>query len=311
VKKKFWMVGILLIFFGLWWLAQRGMDSGDWAIYENSRYGFSIDYPADWQMGEAPDNNDGRTFVSPDGDITCHAYGFQNALMGETGEPQTLDEFTDWLLSMDKITKMGREELVLAEQPAYELIWQEQDETIHQGTYILNSEEGRGLHCTFESDEARKSFGPRYRMMVSSFKNEVGGAVSMAECSNFLNGVIAPLTDKQDFIDTEYTEVTMTSREAWDKEKLPAKVAELEDQDYKCFPMPNEMEETKPELGINVQPAVESVLWECEKEPNRYYFLAESNIEDKAKYEAQGLNCVKQSCMTEQNLEGAVWFCSI
>ena len=61
---------------------------------------------------------------------------------------------------------------------------------------------------------------------------------------------------------------------------------------------------------MKVQPAVESVLWECEIEPNSFYFINENNLEDKAKYEAQGLVCKKESCMTDQDLEGFVWLCS-
>ena len=56
-------------------------ETKDWQVYENSRYGFQVSYPAGWTLGEAPTNNDGRELISPDGDATCHAYGFYNSLI--------------------------------------------------------------------------------------------------------------------------------------------------------------------------------------------------------------------------------------
>ncbi|OBS53418.1 hypothetical protein A8B73_06405 [Methylosinus sp. 3S-1] len=38
-----------------------------WRQYRNARFGTTADVPADWTMGEAPENDDGRVFASPDG----------------------------------------------------------------------------------------------------------------------------------------------------------------------------------------------------------------------------------------------------
>jgi hypothetical protein len=38
-----------------------------WRRYHNTRFGVTADYPAGWEMEPAPENNDGRVFVSPDG----------------------------------------------------------------------------------------------------------------------------------------------------------------------------------------------------------------------------------------------------
>jgi hypothetical protein len=310
MKKWLIMVGILVIFFGLWWVAKRGLDSGDWAIYENDRYGFSVDYPLGWTLGEPPANNDGREFVSPDKKITCRGYGFANALTNDQGEPQSLDKFADWMLSKENITRAGKEETSLDFKEAVELVWETEDGHVTQAVYILDEEQGYGLSCFFQSEKDRKAFGPRFRIMVSGFNIFGNQDTNQVECSNFLNGVIVPMTDKQDFIDTEYVEVTMTSREAWDKEKLPAEVTEFESKGYKCYPMPHEIEEAKPVSGMNVQPAVESVMWQCEKEPNRYYFLNKTNLTDKAKHEANGLVCKEESCLTETNEDSFVWLCN-
>jgi serine/threonine-protein kinase len=42
-------------------------EADAWRSYHNSRFGVTADYPAGWKMQPAPENNDGRVFVSPDG----------------------------------------------------------------------------------------------------------------------------------------------------------------------------------------------------------------------------------------------------
>jgi hypothetical protein len=37
-----------------------------WRLYRNARFGVTADVPKDWTMGDAPDNDDGRVFTSPD-----------------------------------------------------------------------------------------------------------------------------------------------------------------------------------------------------------------------------------------------------
>jgi hypothetical protein len=37
-----------------------------WRVYRNARFGATADVPKDWTMGEAPENDDGRIFTSPD-----------------------------------------------------------------------------------------------------------------------------------------------------------------------------------------------------------------------------------------------------
>ena len=43
--------------------------------YVNDRYGVSVDVPADWRADPPPDNDDGRTFHSPDGAATIVVFG--------------------------------------------------------------------------------------------------------------------------------------------------------------------------------------------------------------------------------------------
>jgi hypothetical protein len=87
------MLGILLIGH-----SAQGMASGDsnrpnstmsqrqgFTLYHNSRYGYSIEYPASFKKQPPPANNDGRTFVSPDGKATLIVYGTFN-VFNDTAE---------------------------------------------------------------------------------------------------------------------------------------------------------------------------------------------------------------------------------
>lgn len=42
-------------------------DAASFRPYHNDRFGVTADVPAGWRMGEAPENDDGRVFSSPDG----------------------------------------------------------------------------------------------------------------------------------------------------------------------------------------------------------------------------------------------------
>ncbi|MCI4677638.1 hypothetical protein K9U39_03065 [Rhodoblastus acidophilus] len=44
-----------------------GAAAAQWRLYHNSRFGATADYPADWKVEPAPENNDGRAFTSSDG----------------------------------------------------------------------------------------------------------------------------------------------------------------------------------------------------------------------------------------------------
>lgn len=308
-SKKIGLFLILLLAVFLIWSYLKPKKL-EWERYTNSRYGFSIDYPANWQLGEAPANNDGREFISPDESITCRAYGFQNALTGAGGQPMTLEEFTDWLVSTDEVTKMGRNELVLADQPAYELLWRDLDGTIHQAVYILNPNEGRGLHCIFDTEDTRKSFAPYFRIMVSSFHSVDVDTEEMAFCDNLLSGVLVPFEDQQTFTDENYTEVTLTSREYWDKNKLPKKVLSLEGEGYICYPMPLEFEDIDQSAGIRVEPVVKKVQWDCELKYRYHEYVSSDDPTRKQELEKQGFSCEVEDCLDEDKNPVFVWLCT-
>lgn len=59
--------------------ATAALARGAWTRYGNARYGYHIDIPPGFTQGEAPANNDGRSFTSPDGS-TLDVWGSNNVL---------------------------------------------------------------------------------------------------------------------------------------------------------------------------------------------------------------------------------------
>jgi hypothetical protein len=68
-----------------------GAAADDWGIYQNERYGTTIEYPASFKPLPPPDNNDGRKFESADGGIFSVFASF-NAL------DYSLAEYRDFIL---------------------------------------------------------------------------------------------------------------------------------------------------------------------------------------------------------------------
>jgi len=140
-----------------------------WQTYENSRFGFSVDYPGGWSLAEAPTNNDGREFNSPDGDIACRGYGFNNSLLNDQGEPQTLSEFVDWLTENPEIEKvLERNNTTMDSKEAQELV------TLNNGitaraVYALGTETGIGLVCSYPNKEIMDKQDENFATMKQSF----------------------------------------------------------------------------------------------------------------------------------------------
>lgn len=54
----------------------------EYSVYENQRFGFSIDYPSSLlKMMPPPENGDGRTFVSDDDTVEMRVWGDNNPQM--------------------------------------------------------------------------------------------------------------------------------------------------------------------------------------------------------------------------------------
>lgn len=141
----------------------------EWQVYENSRYYFDLIYPPNWTLGEAPGNNDGREFKSPDGKTVCRAYGFQNALTNENGKPQTLEEFITWLTNDTSMKVELSEDTTMAGLPAKELIYGQMGK-VTRAVFVLGDESGRGLTCTYNNLKEEEMFRESFKMMKESFE---------------------------------------------------------------------------------------------------------------------------------------------
>ncbi|MBU0649066.1 hypothetical protein KJ969_03125 [Patescibacteria group bacterium] len=324
MKKSFiWLllaiVAVVIIIGLVLWFTRAAEE---WQSYENSRYNFSLDYPADWTLGDAETNNQGRGFYSPDEAVYCYAYGFANALMNDQGEPQTLDEFMDWLTDDSQYaaedemyTRVLSQEAATLDNNEVVHVVIEQKDSIKEAIYALGKESGIGFFCIYDNVAQRDAYEKIFDKMAQSF--DIGAALDgegvisgTNECVNLLNGVIVPFKDAQIFVDENYTEVTVTSREYWNRELLPAQVVSLEGQGYACYPMPLEFEEQNETPGMDIEPAVKSVQWQCELEYETYEYLASDDLGQKTYLENQGYACEKEECFTDGVENDFVWLCT-
>ncbi|HBR81032.1 MAG: hypothetical protein UX09_C0019G0005 [Candidatus Uhrbacteria bacterium GW2011_GWE2_45_35] len=283
-----------------------------WLTYQNTRYEFSLSYPDSWTFGEASVNNDGQEFVSPDKSIVCRVYGFQNALTNDSGQPQTLSEFVDWFAEGFKAEEIfAKNYTSMAGQPAQELIIDLEGATIRV-VFILNEEIGRSLDCVYSSQEVMSEQAKNFEIMQKSFEIEEASNIQVGtnDCSNLLSGAITPFKDLQTFIDSEYTEVTITSREDWDASKLPKQVKNFESQGYVCYPMPLEFDYSEQAGDMLIQPEVKTVEWSCELGYQDWKYLAVGDSVGQQAAEKAGLVCEKESCFADGVTSSEVWFCA-
>jgi hypothetical protein len=84
----------------LWLLAAVWVGSAladDWTTYVNDRFGATADIPASYKPGEAPANDDGLSFVSPEGDATIFVWGSL-----ATVEEESFADYAKRLIAYDK-----------------------------------------------------------------------------------------------------------------------------------------------------------------------------------------------------------------
>ena len=92
-------------------LALASLAPPAYRTYHNVRFGYRIDYPADFRPQLEPDNGDGRRFVSADGQTVLTAYASYNALDGGLGTDRQLAR-QSWqqkhaTLTLDQLTRTG------------------------------------------------------------------------------------------------------------------------------------------------------------------------------------------------------------
>lgn len=311
---------VLAIFlFALWkiFLNTRWLDLKR-ATYENSRYNFSLKYPRDWILGEQETNNAGREIYSPDETAICYAYGFANALMNDQGNPQSLEEFIDWLFNKDSDSNISailhRQADSLSGKPAISLLI-ELESGYKEAIYILNKENGIGFYCIYPDMESMNKYTGDYSHMVDSFeiKSDLDSEttkIGTEDCANLLNGTITPFKDLQSIVDSNYTEVTIISREFWNRKRLPKKVIDLEDAGYRCYPMPLEFDSNTPDDSVYSEPAVKTVEWQCELEFNDWKYFNKNDSSEIQTAEKSGYNCTEEKCFTNNTKQSSVWLCA-
>jgi hypothetical protein len=92
-------------------LALTSLAPPTYKTYHNARFGYRIDYPADFRPQPEADNGDGRRFLSADGQTVLTAYASYNALDGGLAEDRKLAQ-QSWqkkhaTLTLDQLTRTG------------------------------------------------------------------------------------------------------------------------------------------------------------------------------------------------------------
>jgi hypothetical protein len=72
--------------------------AAEWRTYVNDRFGATADIPAYYKEGEAPANDDGRRFTSPEGDATIAIWGSLAASL----EDESFAQYAERLVSYAK-----------------------------------------------------------------------------------------------------------------------------------------------------------------------------------------------------------------
>ncbi len=277
--------------------------------YENSRFAYSVDYPIDWTLGEAPTNNDGRDISSNEDEVLCSIYGFNNSLTSESGGPQSLDEFVDWMLSNEEIDLIERSDVKIDEADARRLLYNSMG-NVMEAVYTLNKEDGLGFWCSYPDDKIRKKYSKTFEGMFKSIKLDIGESVDFGgdNCDALLSGVSIPLIDMDTIVDASYTGVTMIDRDSWDREKLPAKVIENENNGYVCYPTPLEFNSEESGGDELSQPEVTKVEWLCELEYEDFKYI-NSDDPEKDLLISSGYGCESVSC-EKDGLDDSVLLCT-
>jgi len=92
-------------------LALTSLVPPAYKTYHNARFGYHIDYPADFRPQPESDNGDGRRFLSADGQTVLTAYAGYNALDGGLAADRRIAR-QGWqqkhaTLTLDQLTRTG------------------------------------------------------------------------------------------------------------------------------------------------------------------------------------------------------------
>ena len=139
--------------------AAGAIDTTAWKLYTNARFGFSVQYPGDWRLGNPMPDGIGITLYPPVERSQVALSGFMNLVEGTSQDGrQTLDEFAAahrriitelYDKKKTEVTWEKNQSSMLAGFPAKRLAFTYQDDRrnamleIH--IFSLGRNEGRGI----------------------------------------------------------------------------------------------------------------------------------------------------------------------
>ncbi|MEX5217529.1 MAG: hypothetical protein NW701_06855 [Nitrospira sp.] len=163
-----------------------------WRLHTNERFGFSVQYPKDWRLGDSMPDGIGVTLYPPAKDNQIALSGFMNLMEGKSQDGrQTLDEFAaahrriiTQLYGKRKIEIIWEndQETTLAGLPAKRLSFTYQDDRRNamQELHIfsLGRNEGRGVRIKLPAARSRDLMPTITRMLETYRPGRDQNAVS-------------------------------------------------------------------------------------------------------------------------------------
>jgi hypothetical protein len=154
-----------------------------WKSYENARFGFSVQYPQDWRLGDPLPDGLGVILLPPQPKIEVGLSGFLNVSEGTSQDGrQTLAEFSTahHRIINDLHAKKGTQpkweadhDVTLGGQPAKQLTFSYEDESrtliIEMHIFSLGRNEGRGVRIKFPAS-ARRELMPVMSRMLQTYQ---------------------------------------------------------------------------------------------------------------------------------------------
>jgi hypothetical protein len=170
----------LLVLIGIPAAAERHPN---WKNYTNARFGFSVQYPADWQLGEALPDGSGIVLTPPVQKCQVALTGFLNMVEGKSQDGrQTLDEFAaahrrimgeHYSKKNISLTWQEDRSVTLGGLPARQLSFSYLDETkteiIELHIFSLGRNEGRGIRMKFPAT-SRTTLMPVLATMLQTYQ---------------------------------------------------------------------------------------------------------------------------------------------
>ena len=268
-----------------------------WPSYENEQFGFMWHYPKGWELSE---ESSGATVKLAEVGTVCRAYGFENSLIGKSGNPQTLNEFVEWLLNDGDVEIYSQKQTSFAGFDAQEIVW-ESKKGVYHAIYIISDSNGIGLQCSYRDTSSQKANLQFFNLMKKRFEIDKDYSKSSQElCGDLLGGTIVPVRDRVTFIDGDYTEVTTIPRKNWNRDKLLQEVVQKENLGYVCQPIP---------LTFDKDLSITSVEWTCESNYKNYEYFEKSNQVKLNSLKSNGHDCEEKVCVRSGGENSSLWFC--